>query len=108
MFISSQQGSPHRRFSGREAEIRAVTLWPYPMVNFSSFTSSSLGDGAAGLKGCNSQRKEQEKGPWMGTLFLHLAHTQGPVRRTGLEEVGKDAAGKRQRSSREEAKREKK
>lgn len=43
----------------------------------------------------------------MGMLFLHLARTQGPVRRTGLEEVGKDA-GKRQKSSREEAEREKK
>lgn len=107
MFISSQQGSLPRRFSGREAEIRAVTLWPCPMGNFSSFTSSSLGDGAAGLKGCNSRRKDQEKGPRMGMLFLHLARTQGPVRRTGLEEVGKDA-GKRQRSSREEAEREKK
>ena len=86
--------------SGRGQQSGQVTVWPYPMGDFRSFASSSLRGGAAGLQGCDSQRKGKEREPRMETFFLCPAHAQGPVGEDGLGAGGKDAAGRAQGSSR--------
>lgn len=64
---------------GREAGIGAVTLWPYLMGDFSSFTSSSL---RAGGQGCDSQREGKERK--CSFSALHVPRDPSGVRAEGV------------------------
>lgn len=59
---------------GREAGIGAGTLWPHPMGDFSSFTSSSL---RAGVQGCDSQREGKERKRSSSALQVPGARQEG-------------------------------
>lgn len=62
--------------------MRSAISWPSPMVSLVLSPSSSLGEGAVGLQGCDSKEKGKKKDHGQNAFFLCSARPRDLSRRS--------------------------